>query len=157
SRRYQTAGELGADLQRFVEDRPILARRVGPTERAWRWARRNPALAVATVLTFAPLLVATVVSLLSAAAQKRLSDKLHVALDESEQLARERDEALKKTRGHAARSAVYRARSLKERGHVHEAMLWLAHALELAPEEDGEVQHFARADFAALEADAPAL
>jgi WD40 repeat protein len=48
-RRYATAAELAADLRRFDEGRPILARRVGRAERTWRWARRNPA--VATLLT----------------------------------------------------------------------------------------------------------
>jgi WD40 repeat protein len=44
-RRYATAGALEEDLQRFVEDRPIRARRAGLAERAWRWSRRNPAVA----------------------------------------------------------------------------------------------------------------
>jgi eukaryotic-like serine/threonine-protein kinase len=44
-RRYQTAGELAADLQRFLGDRPILARRTGPIEWVWRWSRRNPSVA----------------------------------------------------------------------------------------------------------------
>jgi WD40 repeat protein/serine/threonine protein kinase len=54
-RRYLTAGELAADLQRFVEDEPIKARRVSVTERAGRWCRHNPALAgltAALVLVF---------------------------------------------------------------------------------------------------------
>ena len=164
SRRYQTAAEFGADLQRFLDDRPILARRIGLGERAWRWGKRNPGLAAATALTFAALLVATVVSALFAAAQadsaakeKALSDELKKTLAEAQQLAEERDVALKETRGHAARAAVHRSQSLMERGQLHEAMLWLARALELAPDEDGEVRHFARAGFASLEADAPVL
>src|SRR5262249_39705116 len=43
--RYPTAAELGTDLQRFIDDEPILARRTGSAERFWRWCRRNPALA----------------------------------------------------------------------------------------------------------------
>ena len=45
SHRYATAAELAEDLRRFLEDRPIRARRVGPWERAARWCRRNPAVA----------------------------------------------------------------------------------------------------------------
>jgi eukaryotic-like serine/threonine-protein kinase len=45
SERYQSAGELAEDLRRYLEDRPVRARRCGPAERAWRWARRNPAVA----------------------------------------------------------------------------------------------------------------
>jgi WD40 repeat protein/serine/threonine protein kinase len=46
--RYPTAGALAEDLRRFLDDRPILARRASLAERSWRWCRRNPALAVLT-------------------------------------------------------------------------------------------------------------
>jgi serine/threonine protein kinase len=58
--RYRTAGEMAADLRRFLEDRPILARRSTAAERLWRWARRNPALACASGAA-AVLLIAVVV------------------------------------------------------------------------------------------------
>jgi hypothetical protein len=69
-RRYQTAGELGEDLRRYLEDRPIWARRSSPVERAWRWARRNPAIAgLGGVLT--ALLVAVAVGSMLAASYFR--------------------------------------------------------------------------------------
>jgi WD40 repeat protein/serine/threonine protein kinase/tetratricopeptide (TPR) repeat protein len=40
--RYQTPAELAGDLQRFLEDRPVRARRVSEMEKFWRWCRRNP-------------------------------------------------------------------------------------------------------------------
>jgi WD40 repeat protein/serine/threonine protein kinase len=40
--RYQTPAELADDLKRFVEDRPVKARRVSEAEKLWRWCRRNP-------------------------------------------------------------------------------------------------------------------
>jgi serine/threonine protein kinase/WD40 repeat protein len=43
--RYGTAGELAADLRRFLDDEPILARRIGSVERLYRWCRRNRAVA----------------------------------------------------------------------------------------------------------------
>ena len=43
--RYPTAGDLAADLTRFLEDRPIRARRLSPLGVAWRWARRNKMVA----------------------------------------------------------------------------------------------------------------
>jgi serine/threonine protein kinase/Flp pilus assembly protein TadD len=41
--RYQTAGALAEDLCRFLDDRPIAARRLSLLEQTWRWCRRNPA------------------------------------------------------------------------------------------------------------------
>jgi TolB-like protein/Tfp pilus assembly protein PilF/tRNA A-37 threonylcarbamoyl transferase component Bud32 len=46
--RYRSASDLAADLERWLEGRPIIARRVSPPARTWRWAKRNPKLAVAT-------------------------------------------------------------------------------------------------------------
>ena len=60
--RYQTAAELAADLRRFLEDRPILARRATVTDRLWRWSRRNPALAITSGLAISLLLLVAVVS-----------------------------------------------------------------------------------------------
>src|SRR5262249_51609112 len=43
--RYQPPADMADDLKRFVEDRPVKARRVSETEKFLRWCRRNPALA----------------------------------------------------------------------------------------------------------------
>jgi serine/threonine protein kinase len=42
--RYQSAGGLAADLERWLDGRPIVARPVSPPTRIWRWSRRNPKL-----------------------------------------------------------------------------------------------------------------
>src|SRR5579864_6208337 len=49
-RRYASALELAEDLDRWLSGRPILARRAGLPERAWRWAHRNPAVAALSAL-----------------------------------------------------------------------------------------------------------
>lgn len=56
--RYQSAADVAADLHRFLEDRPIKARRIGPVERLWRWCRRNRALAASSAVALLALLVA---------------------------------------------------------------------------------------------------
>jgi WD40 repeat protein/predicted Ser/Thr protein kinase len=44
-KRYATAQLLAEELARFFEGKPVLARPVGRLAKAWRWCRRNPALA----------------------------------------------------------------------------------------------------------------
>jgi serine/threonine protein kinase/WD40 repeat protein len=65
-RRYASAGELAEDLRRFLDDRPVRARRSGPAARAWRWCRRNPAVAVLSGGVVSLLLAVAVVSLVMA-------------------------------------------------------------------------------------------
>ncbi len=50
--RYQSAAALAEDLRRYIEDRPVRARRATSGEQFVRWCRRNPAVAalLATVL-----------------------------------------------------------------------------------------------------------
>src|SRR5262249_1818154 len=47
--RFATADELGSELRRFLENRPIHSRPIPAYERLWRWCKRNPGLAVANV------------------------------------------------------------------------------------------------------------
>ncbi|MCA8994678.1 MAG: protein kinase [Planctomycetaceae bacterium] len=44
-RRYHTAAALAADLNRFLNGEPVVARPVGSIERLWRWCQRKPAIA----------------------------------------------------------------------------------------------------------------
>ncbi len=50
-RRYATAGQLADDLQRFLDDRPILARPTSSWERLAKWARRRPTVAALTLVS----------------------------------------------------------------------------------------------------------
>jgi tetratricopeptide (TPR) repeat protein len=61
-RRYQSADEIGEDLQRFVNDEPIKARRIGVLERLHRWRRRNPAVAGLTAAVLLLMAVGTALS-----------------------------------------------------------------------------------------------
>jgi WD40 repeat protein len=62
TRRYATAEKLFDDLNRYLEDRPILARRAGPVEHAWKWAKRNRVVAGAATVILVTLLSAATVS-----------------------------------------------------------------------------------------------
>lgn len=47
--RYLRMQELAKDLQRFLENRPILARPISRPARLWRWCRRRPLVATLTL------------------------------------------------------------------------------------------------------------
>jgi WD40 repeat protein/serine/threonine protein kinase len=72
AQRYQSPAEMADDLKRFVEDRPVRARRVGDAEKLWRWCRRNPGIAVLGAALAAVLVLATAASLLAAGYFNRL-------------------------------------------------------------------------------------
>ena len=63
--RYVTAAALAEDLQRYLEDKPIKARRASQSERLTRWCRRNPWLAA--LLSVAAALLVAIIVVLSAA------------------------------------------------------------------------------------------
>ena len=56
SKRYQSAAELAAELERFLEGRPIVARPISPLSRGWRWCRRKPLAAAALASSVAAIL-----------------------------------------------------------------------------------------------------
>lgn len=96
--RYQTAGEFADDLRRFLDDRPILARRIGAVEQLWRWCRRNRLVAVSAAAAICLLLLTTVISvaayLHTAAANRETAsanDRIKIALA-AEQTEREHAE-----------------------------------------------------------------
>jgi len=66
TRRYATAEAMAEDLRRFLDDEPIRARQVSAAERYWRWARRNPAIAVLGGALTGVLMLVTAGSLLVA-------------------------------------------------------------------------------------------
>jgi serine/threonine protein kinase len=51
--RYKTAQEMADDLQRFLDNKPILARRPALADRVRKWSRRHPSVIVAGVLLLA--------------------------------------------------------------------------------------------------------
>jgi WD40 repeat protein len=78
--RYATPAALAEDLQRFVEDRPIRARRAGLAERAWRWSRRNKAVAALVAAVAALLILVAVGSTLSAVQLRGMNRALEANL-----------------------------------------------------------------------------
>jgi tetratricopeptide (TPR) repeat protein/tRNA A-37 threonylcarbamoyl transferase component Bud32 len=83
ARRYTTAEDLADDLHRFRAGEPIAARPVGMAERAWKWAKRRPALAALILVSAAAALAFPVVGVLWSIQVRRERDRvqqnLHVA------------------------------------------------------------------------------
>jgi WD40 repeat protein/serine/threonine protein kinase len=104
ARRYPTASALAADLQRFLADESIHARRQTQLERYLRWARHHPGIAVLGGVLTAVLVLATVASLLAAGYFNRAAQSEREARHEAEVAA---DEA--RRRGDAERWERYRA------------------------------------------------
>ena len=93
SRRYATARELADDLQRWLNGVSITARPVPGWERAWRWARRRPAVAALSAMILLISAVSFVlIALLWARAEER-ADAAIFARDRADRLAREESEA----------------------------------------------------------------
>ena len=82
--RVQSAEELDDDLGRFLADEPIRARQIGPAERYWRWARRNPLIAVLGGVLTGVLLIITLISLLAAERFHTQAEALRILAGERE-------------------------------------------------------------------------
>ncbi len=59
ARRYPDVAAMAEDLRRFGAGEPIVARPISGPERAWRWCRRNPAVALLLGAVAASLLSGT--------------------------------------------------------------------------------------------------
>jgi serine/threonine protein kinase/WD40 repeat protein len=81
--RYESAAEMREDLQRFLDDKPIVARRTSLGERTRMWCRRNP-LVAGLVAAVALLLVTLAVG--SSVAAFRLREKHEAALESLERV-----------------------------------------------------------------------
>jgi len=70
SSRYATAGDVAAELRRFLAGEPIRARPIGRAQQVGRWARRRPAAATALALA-AALAIAGPLAALTIEGQRR--------------------------------------------------------------------------------------
>ncbi|RLS71918.1 MAG: hypothetical protein DWH99_07165 [Planctomycetota bacterium] len=103
--RYERAKDFQEDLERFLDDLPILARRESPIESAMRWIRRNPAIASLAASLFGLLVaIATILGLWNRQ-QRQTLDELKLAYIASANSLVDRTKALEQanTESHRAR------------------------------------------------------
>jgi eukaryotic-like serine/threonine-protein kinase len=108
AQRYQSAAGMAEDLRRFLEDRPIRARRAGPVELLWRWCRRNPLVAALAAMVAVSLIAGTTASVLFALVLRQERDR---ADGEAAQAVKDRNLAKQKA-GEAEASAAEAHRNL---------------------------------------------
>ena len=63
AQRYASALELQADLQRFIDGKPVVARRITEPEKLLRWIKRNPLPSIGGAIAAAAVIVALVASI----------------------------------------------------------------------------------------------
>jgi WD40 repeat protein/serine/threonine protein kinase/tetratricopeptide (TPR) repeat protein len=136
--RYQTPQELAEDLKRFLEDKPIQARRASPAERLWRWARRNPLVASLTAAVALLLLAGTVGGTMAAvyfgrAAQEeeRLKEEAEGARDREKEERQHAEHLAEESRQRLVRLHVERGVRLMDSGDLSGAAVVFAEALKL--------------------------
>ncbi len=77
--RFASAGELGDELRRYLESRPIRSRPISAWERLWRWCRRNPGLAAANVAAAALVTLLLLGTSVAAWTFRNQRDQIHRA------------------------------------------------------------------------------
>ncbi len=114
-KRYPSAEAVADDLERWLRGEPIAARPVSQTERAWRWCRRNPAIASMTAAFLVALLAGTIISTWLAFAAIAQADRA------DENAAKEKEEGDKRAR--AERAALEALRKEKVASYVNRVAL----------------------------------
>jgi eukaryotic-like serine/threonine-protein kinase len=149
--RYQSAEAIAEDLRRFLADEPIKARQVSTSERYWRWARRNPAIAILGGVLTALLVAVSVVSMVAAVyfdiiarnerfANRRSQLDRKDAIDARREAIKERDNS----RRLSSRLTLDKGIALAQGGHADRGLLWMLQALRNAPEDAGQFRSTVR-------------
>jgi WD40 repeat protein len=157
ARRYQTASELADDLGRFLAGTPIRARRAGAGERAWKWARRRPAVAALLVLVVVVFLAGSGASAWFAVEAGRRARHAEEAEGRARRWADERQQALVAAHQRAAEQKFKAGLEECQTGAIQLGLFTLLEAWRSAPPEAAEFRRVIRANFAAWGRQLPVL
>jgi eukaryotic-like serine/threonine-protein kinase len=108
-RRYATATALAEDLDRFLRNEPIAARRTGALERSAKWMRRHPATTIAAVAVLLLVAISIAVGIWSAFERANLANAVNGDLNAMAKLQQQE-------RWGEARAALGRAQAIVAAG-----------------------------------------
>jgi WD40 repeat protein/serine/threonine protein kinase/tetratricopeptide (TPR) repeat protein len=164
--RYATAQELADDLERFLKDEPIRARRPTPVQRLRKFARRHkPVVVTAAVLgvVLVGLLAAFAIreSFVAAALgnalgnareerdqKDRANKELATAIEDLEKEKRAVDEEKREAQINLSTFLMDKGLDFCEKGEVPLGLLWLARSLKEAPPGADDLQRAIRRNLA---------
>ncbi|MBV09068.1 MAG: hypothetical protein CMN21_07605 [Rubinisphaera sp.] len=167
-RRYQSAHHLCAELQRFLNGEPILARPISRTARLGRWFQRNPVIGLLLTAIAISLVAGTTISTWfaiqshhaaiaerdarkDAEEKQQLAERLVIektALADAERIANERINRIN------TRLTVEKSLLQMEQGKVTEGLHSLTDALDTA---DDDLQNIVRSNLALWSTKTPRL
>lgn len=140
SARYESAQELADDLERFLQHKPIRARRSGRLERWWRWVKRNPTTATLLCMVSVLLTILAVGGTAFAVRQTLLANALDAELRDRRSLERKLNRAFRQT-------GVILKSMQPEQSHLREDMLLFYESLLESEAHDPTVQFEAATAF----------
>jgi serine/threonine protein kinase len=103
--RYSSAAEMAADLRRFLDEQPILAKRPSLIERMRKWMKRHPSIVGAAVLllVFAVVALGTTTALVAREQAQTANERARAVLAQ-EQAEREQKRAVREQERAEARA-----------------------------------------------------
>jgi WD40 repeat protein len=136
ARRYETASELAMDIERHLDDEPVLAGPPSAGYRLCKFVRRNRVAVITGLLVVVGLIIVAILSTMNAV---------------------ETEKARQETSALLAGSYVDRAQTLCEQGEVGRGMLWLVESLKTAPAGSSDLDRAVRTSLAAWQTQLPSL
>lgn len=123
NKRYQSAGELAADLEHYQRHEPIQAKPATPTIRAWKWVVRHR-----LVCSLLALMVVTIAAFIVYLAQQAgIQTNLRMAAENAGKLAEQNWQQAEKNRKQAEqnRAMAEQSRAMAEQSLVQAEIRWL--------------------------------
>ena len=132
-KRYQKAGDLADDIQRWLDRKPVLARPVGNITKLWRWSKRHPT--VAALCSAIALLLATGAILAGVWATREI--KLRTVANQNAERA---DLNRLESEGRLNRLLMESGSNALNKNDLTQSLVWYSDALELVDRENSRTR-----------------